>query len=62
MSANENGNEMDEAREAKRRAEEMLSEVKSQRPEIKRLSDRAAWLIHQNNFQALVTQTIGGRT
>lgn len=54
--------EIDEAREARRRAEDMLAEVRQQRPEIKKLSDKASWLLIQNNFQVLIIETMGGRT
>jgi hypothetical protein len=56
MSAN-NEDEMNEAREARKRAEEMLADVKAQEPVIKDLSDRASWLLVQNSFSALVTQS-----
>ena len=61
MSAEEK-NEMDKALESKRRAEEMLGQVRAQQPEIKELSERAIWLIRQNNFSALIMQTVGPRT
>ena len=60
MSADENGTEIEQARAARRRAQEMLAKVEAQRPEIKDLSDRATRLSVQNNFGILLTRTIQG--
>lgn len=62
MSAHENRSENEQARDARQRAEEMLSEVQSQRPEIEELSERALILLHKNSYSALVTQAFGRRT
>lgn len=57
MSA-EKENDMDEARKARQRAEEMLSEVRAQQPEIDDLSKRSDWLLHHNSFSALFVETV----
>lgn len=60
MSAHDD--EIEKARESRRRAEEVLKEVRAQQPQIKDLSDRAAWLRVQNSFSSLIIQTVGSRT
>lgn len=63
MSANENGNQdINEAREARRRAEDMLSKVQRQRPEIEELSERTTVLLVRDSYSALVTQAFSRRT
>lgn len=52
MTAEESG--IDKARAARERQEELLAEVKAQRPEVRQIKEQAVRLRKQNNFAELM--------